>query len=459
MKTAPSAHTVLFRLLLAVLVLAPLPLGSNRPWAADLLCAAIGLLAAAWGALALVGRAWVPVPARRLWPVALPFLAVLAWGLVQSLGSLPVGWAHPVWAEIQPALTLPVDAAVSPAPAVTRAAVLRLACYGLVFLLAVQWGRDGGRARLGLKVVTWAVLAQCAYGLSMHMAGIERILWLEKLDYIGDATGTFVNRNAFGAVAGLGVLLCLAWAFERTRARTPVSRRGEALERFVARSLPWQVAALLPMLALLSSHSRGALLATAGASVVLIAAAVAARLLRPGRAVLLVLVLAAIGLGLMVSTDTGTLIRMAGEKDLSGDRPNLVRLALQAIADAPLVGHGLGAFLWSFAPYRDLAFPRPVSYSFAHNVWLETLMDLGYPAALALLASLLVAVVAAARGVVVRRQSQIHGMVAVAAATLFGLHGVVDFSVQMPANAALLAFLLGLGYAQAWSTRPASESA
>ncbi|MFV3078091.1 hypothetical protein [Niveispirillum fermenti] len=53
-------------------------------------------------------------------------------------------------------------------------------------------------------------------------------------------------------------------------------------------------------------------------------------------------------------------------------------------------------------------------------------------------------------GLVRRRRNQIFPAVALAATTLLGLHGVVDFSLQMPAVAATYAFLLGLGFAQSF---------
>lgn len=54
--------------------------------------------------------------------------------------------------------------------------------------------------------------------------------------------------------------------------------------------------------------------------------------------------------------------------ELEGDRPNLYRLTLRLIEDAPWLGHGLGAFDAAFRPYRDASLPRPVGYDFAHQV-------------------------------------------------------------------------------------------
>ena len=61
-------EAVLFWLLLAVVLLAPLPLGSNRPLPASALAAAVGVLACVWGIGRLLGRPQPVVSMRRFWP-------------------------------------------------------------------------------------------------------------------------------------------------------------------------------------------------------------------------------------------------------------------------------------------------------------------------------------------------------------------------------------------------------
>ncbi|HLO77587.1 MAG TPA: O-antigen ligase domain-containing protein, partial [Magnetospirillum sp.] len=200
-----SANDWLFRALLAVIVLAPLPLAANRPWAWSLLCLLVGALCLGWGWLALSGRARPGMDFKRLLPVAIPVVAALAWAFIQSLPFVPGPLAHPIWAEAAAALPPPAPLpTISPDPELTRVAIMRTLAYGAVFLLAAQLGRNRERARLGLRVLAWTVLAYCAYGLAMNVLEIERVLWLKKWAYVGDATGTFVSRNAFGSLAGVG---------------------------------------------------------------------------------------------------------------------------------------------------------------------------------------------------------------------------------------------------------------
>ena len=79
--------------------------------------------------------------------------------------------------------------------------------------------------------------------------------------------------------------------------------------------------------------------------------------------------------------------------------------------------------------------------------WLKNLSGL-----LLLLAVYAWIVGACFRGIRVRRQDAIYPTIGLAAAALVGLHALVDFSVQIPAVAALFAMLLGVGYSQAFPT-------
>lgn len=452
--TAPAvAGNRVFAALTVAVLAAPLPLGANRMWSWSLLAVAVALLLLAWAAACLRDRAHVALGPRRLWLPALPFAVALLWGFLQTVPVLPQSWAHPLWADAAAALGRPLAATVSPDPEAGRNAVMRLLAYGGVFFLAAQLGRRSQRAAWALKAAALGLVAYCLHALVLHALGIERLVWLPKESYVGDATGTFVGRTAFGAFAGIGVVLCLAHVVLAVQPHWPGMRRAERVERFLRTGAPWLAGALVALLAVLASHSRGALLATGLAGGVLLAACAAGRLVKPRHAAVLALMVAALAGGALVASGQVTLSRMAGEGDLTGDRPNLVRLTLTAIGDAPLRGHGLGAFQDAFRPYRDLAFPRDVIYDYAHNVWAETIMDLGWPAGLCLLAAPILAVAVCAWGLRRRQRHQIYPAAAIAVAALLGAQGAVDFTVQIPALATLLAYLLGIGYAQAWPTR------
>lgn len=454
---SPTVNTVVFRLLLAAILLAPLPLGANRPWAWSLLAILVGALAGAWSLLTLRGRGHAPVPPGRLRAVAILFGFALAWAGCQTLGVLPSFLWHPLWLETATALGTTPAGMVSVDPAATLTATMRLACYGAIFWLAVQLGRDRTRAREGVAAVALAGCVYAIYGVVIHFSGWEMILGLKKWAYLGDLTSTFVNRNAYGAYAGLGLICCLSLFVDALRPRRsePQRRIGDLAEAVLVRAMPFLVGALVLATALLLSHSRGAFLSTGIALALLMVLFLISKILRPWLALTLVAALLAIGgVSLMMSGDV-TVQRLSDTGGPSDDdgRPNVYRLTLGAIFDAPWTGHGLGTFQPAFLAYRDTSLPSPEEWSYAHNVHLETAMDLGLPAAGALYGALALVAATCLRGLKRRRRDHIYPATALAALVLLGVHGMADFSVQMPAVAATLALLLGIGHAQSWSSR------
>ena len=124
-----------------------------------------------------------------------------------------------------------------------------------------------------------------------------------------------------------------------------------------------------------------------------------------------------------------------------------------ATLDNGLFGTGFGAFRDAFTVYRTSDLGFGAYWNAAHNVYLEAAFGLGYPVALVLFAGIGWIVWRVGTGAIIRRQ---HVAAPVAAcAAMFGLlaHGLVDFGLQVPAVAVLLAALAGFGCAQSWSSR------
>ncbi|WP_431860955.1 O-antigen ligase family protein [Azospirillum sp.] len=451
-----SANTILFRLLLAATLLAPLPLGSNRPWAWSLLAVVVGALLLAWSVRMALGRAPAAVPFSRLWPVALPYGLVLAWAFLQTTTATASGLWHPMWGEALAALGSRAGAGMITAdPALTMTAVLRLACYAGIFWLSVQLGRDRGRAREAVVALCAAETVYALYGLIVHFVGWESILWLKKWAYLGDLTSTFVNRNAYGAYAGLGVVCCIGLFVNALRPSHAGGRRAyDMAEVVLLRALPYLACGLLIGTALLLSHSRGAFLSTALALGVLLLILAMGGVMRPRLAIPLTAAVALVGLVALSTSGDVTLSRLVEQtsEQHEAGRANVYRLTLDAITDAPYTGMGLGAFLPAFRMYRDTTLSDPVVWDLAHNIPLELAMDLGIPATLLFGLPVLIVLAMCVRGVLRRRRDRIYPALAIAGSVLLGAHGLVDFSAQMPAIATTLALLLGLGYAQSWNT-------
>lgn len=441
--------------LIACVSLAPLPLGGNRPWAWSALALAMAVLLAVWAAGSLRDGTLSAVSFRRIRAIALPFLAVAGWMAFQTL---PLGGllANPLWPEAAAALAAdgvgPASGAISLTPYEGWTALMRLAAYGAAFWLALQLARQGQAARL---IVLWLAIACVLYaclGLVYHHAGIERILWIEKWAYLGDATGSFVNRNAYGAQMALGLILCLTLCLRALRRRNEEA----AVERLrrVTIGAWWLLAAGLCLMALLASHSRGALLAAVAAVLVLVLALAISGAIRPRTLLLAVAVMLLAGLAVFVVEGEETLRRFAeGASDFRGDRPNLVRLSWVLVQGAPWTGYGLGSFEQAFAMVRDTSLPRPVVYDYAHNMYSELFVEVGLPAGVIWLAGFAALAWRCLRGLRARRRGRFYPALGLAVLALFGGHSLVDFSIAMPALALTVAVLMGTVCAQSWSSR------
>jgi len=80
----PRSLRIAFFGLLAILVLAPLPFGSNRLWAWSFLSIVIGLLTLLWtyGVVRMPGS--IRIPVRRHLPATIMFGLAIIWFLIQA---------------------------------------------------------------------------------------------------------------------------------------------------------------------------------------------------------------------------------------------------------------------------------------------------------------------------------------------------------------------------------------
>jgi O-antigen ligase len=135
------------------------------------------------------------------------------------------------------------------------------------------------------------------------------------------------------------------------------------------------------------------------------------------------------------------------------DEPRLrvYDLTLSAIEAAPLLGTGAGTFEEIFRFYRT---PEITDvYMKAHNTYLENILELGLPAALALFGVIAGLAVLTCIGLRRRQRDIIYPCIGLASTVLVAAHSVVDFSLQIPAVTATYCLIMGAACAQCWSTR------
>lgn len=429
-----------FFLLMVVLVLSPLPLGSTRPLPEALLL--VGSFAALLFWSLRSGQDFFGKPVGLLGPA----LLALLWALLQMV-PLPVGWGHHIWQEVGVARgSLSVDVSA------TFIGCLKLAAYGALFWLATQAGRSPRLARRLLGGLTAAAGVYAAYALFIYLTGNTTVLGLQKTDYFESMTGTFINRNAFAASCGMGLLGASGLFLQQLRRAldgSPSFFSALRILRPVSGLIALVVLALL--VCLLLSTSRAGLVSAMFGLVVLWAGlfinqTLPRRMLLGMAAVAVMLLLAALAIAGPV-----LLARLAPDMLIKDDRMGIWAATVQMIRDHPLTGQGLNSYDQLFPLYRSEDITR--SYTRAHSTYLELAAELGLPAALLFFLSYLLIGVRLFKGVLIRRQQAIYPVIGLAVLAQAAAHSLVDFSFQTPANAAGLAILLGLGVAQSWSSR------
>jgi len=447
---SPSA---LWTALVVVVVLSPLPLGSNRPLAWGVLALAAGASLLTWAYLVQRGRLavfWRPA----FWPPLVVLVVLTAWIIVQA-GALPVAGGHPLWSMTASTLREKVDPAIALAPDAGTVALLKLLTYAAIFWLALQLGRDTERAWQLLRWLAWGSAAYAGYGLVNYFAGNRWLLWYERWAYRDDVTSTFVNRNHYATFAAFGLLVATAVSIRAFQAKWRLSDRSmpalnRGVEALVGRSLVYAVIVLVTAMAWLQTHSRlGFVSGAVGLFLFLISLRVAGAI--RGRWTLAASILL-VPLFLLPISGDGTLARLDATQHI--DRAPVFARVVDAIKASPWVGYGYGSFPAAFQLFRDTTVPSGAEYLEAHSSYLELAFELGLPATIAAVAALAWITGGCFVGVFGRRRDQLLPAVAASASAVAALHSIADFSLQIPAVASVYAALIGVGWAQSFPMTP-----
>lgn len=438
-----------------IILLSPLPLGSDRPLAWDLLafwiaCLILGSLTC-WPRDLRIFRKDLTVP-------ALLFSAILIFTAVQ-IAPFSSPWNNPLWHLASESLDRDITGSISVDRQAGLTGLLRILSDAGVFVLSLILCRTPSRARLLVKLITFGGGVYAAYGLIVYWSGNKALLWFSKWAYEGDLTGSFVNRNSFATFLGLCFLTALCQLFNSfSRLHLYGSPRDQTHTILEFLSNRWWLFLTLFLLAtaLVLTHSRAGLLSSlVGVLTFIIALSQAPSLGRFRHLGLIGFPAVLVVLAFMISGGE-TLERMMETTLDSEERMSVFRQTWQAITDYPLVGSGLGSFASFFPLYRtaDIA----GYFDLAHNDYLQNFLELGIPAATCLFVTLLWLAGLCVRGVRTRRRDVVYPCLGVAASSLVGLHAVVDFSLQIPAVTTLYMALLGLAVAQSRSTQLIAET-
>jgi O-antigen ligase len=465
-----AADALMVTLFLALLLVAPLPMGGNRDWASAPMAVVVAVLAIV---IAMHGnRQWLGLAVGEGRPMAIliacfaltmgvavlqmsPFAPQTASASFYARAAAILGHAH------APVPSLAVDASL-------QALVRCLAC-GLIFVIARILCVDGRHARWLLMVLTASALLVTIYAfleLPNHSCFVGSYL-KKQGDYVAEydrcvMSGTFVNSNSFGCFLGMAAIAAIALIFREGSAdRHAVTELGESshmLDWLTGSRLALMALALLFAGGLLLSGSRAGLAATA-ASAVLLGVLLSRGRLRSRRHLGRVLVTAGVAGALIFVIAGGALMQKVARSSSGGtvDRVLIWQTTLRAIEQSPWLGWGLGSFPDIYAVLQP---PQiPLANDKAHSTPLETVLELGIPGGAVAMVVVLLPWMAAGRAAWRHRRRRDLTAAAFAVAAVPILHSTVDFSLQMPSIAFFVSALLGMGWAQAFAQiDPASKA-
>ncbi len=444
---------------LAVLVWAPWPLGSNRPWAWTILELGIFLSAALWCVGLIRGEIRDFSVLGRAWPALAVFAAWLVYLSVYWI-PLPAGWVQ--WLSPESAAVQRTVAAyaagggammtVSVDPHASFAFWLKSCAYAVAFALTLALCNSRSRARLIAWTLVLGGLAQAVYGGLMHLWGANLEIFGTVVPHASNASGGYVNRNHLAGyleiTLALGIGLMIG-SLQETGRRTWKQFVRDMAELLLSSKAPLRLFLVTMVIALVMTHSRMG--NTAFFFSLLIAGAAALVLRRHATRSMMMLVASLLIIDIFIIgawfgvEKTLQRIEQTTVQEVE-ERVEPSEYALEMLRDYPLLGAGPGTFYTAFTRYRP---PEIKSfYDFAHNDFTQFAVETGPGGALLAgslpLMSLICAVLALSR----RRDLLARGF---AFAVLMGvcamaLHSTVDFNLQIPANALAFVVLLAYGW-------------
>ncbi len=439
--------------LLILIVWLPLPYGSNHTWAWALMEISIFGLALLWLWQYMRGR-------QKITPVfykAIPILVVwVIWLIYITFQCTPLPYAWIQWLSPQAAQ---VHAFINPAyttlsvdPHSTAVGLLKSLSYVLLFTLTLLIVNTRTRLRWVAWFLVFSGVFQAFYGSLMTLSGVEYGFFHEKIYYRDVATGTFINRNHLAGYLvmclSVGIGLLIAQLGEGTAPSTWRGRLVVLLNWILSPKMLLRLFLVIMVVALVMTHSRMG--NTAFFASMMIAGVLALILSKHANRATVILLVSLIVIDIFIVGAWFGIEKVAQrleQTSLSTEKRDEVDIySLPYWQDYLWTGSGLGSYETTFPRYQGADVKG--LWDHAHNDYLEFAAETGVIGVWLLGVATLLTL-----AMVLNAQFRRHGSlnrgiafgVTMAITALF-IHSIVDFNLQIPANAATFMLILALGW-------------
>jgi O-antigen ligase len=391
----------------ALLMLGALAFGAVEPWSIFILESGAAALLLVWTVGSFMKRE-ATVAASGVFPPMLAFLGLICIQLLPGVSAYR--WA-------------------------TLSSLLRFACFGTIVFLLTQTFARTRHVRRAAYLFSGFGSAVAIFAILQSLSSPGKLYWIRTPRLGGWIYGPYVNHNHYAGVMEMLVPIPLVFAF---------SRYAQGRRKWAAAA-----AAALMGATIFLSGSRAGMAAFAGQLAVFFWLVFRER--EHGRAgplmgVFLVgslLLTGYIG-GNEVSSRIAT-ITSHQHSDITRDiRGTITRDTLRMFLAHPILGWGAGTFRDVYPQYRSMYTNSLVDH--AHNDYAELMAESGI-AGVAIAGWFLFEVLRGAARKLRGWPSDVNGMVSAAALTgILGLlaHSLVDFNLQIPANAVFFYSLCGV---------------
>jgi O-antigen ligase len=313
----------------------------------------------------------------------------------------------------------------------TRVELQLLLAYAMLLFLASQAFRSAEDWRGFVWLVMSFGFLVAVFAILQHLIFNGKLYWFREMRYGGIPFGPYVNRNHFAGFAELVIPIALV----------PLVLGKVRRERWPAVA----ILALLPIVAIFLSASRGGILSFAAElgvlALLMVLRRTGGRHVLAGGVVLLLAFLLVSWIGVRQILE-----RFSSMQSLEvtvGKRASMRQDAWRIFREHPWTGTGLGTLPIVFPAYETLYDGKIVNH--AHNDYLEMLADTGVAGALCCVWFLGVLFFISLKQLLMTDNSFAAAMHLAGLVSCCGflVHSLVDFNLHIPGNA-LLFFLMAL---------------